>query len=294
MEEEQKKLKPKKKMEGGSVSERITLKKLDIKKRNWDRLTEKEKGKILSNFVMNVYDMDMRNKDFLYAVESDLLQGMKPKASATEILEAYRQNKDWGGELFRIAEKGLSKFLRQYSLARKWNDGRRLLYFFYFRKLFLDNLSNQNLFTESFGVTADDYPGLHLRPASPVPLFPSLKHDKAASIVNDLLNILELPVMDAKAVKRALEKELKGYKEKRHKSNKNLRAGQTVHAPTLYIDILQKYPAPNVGTTIQRHYKGEESLKIENAFRQFLHRHKWKITDPSHRKAAIQFLTNHK
>ncbi len=165
-----------------------------------------------------------------------------------------------------------------------------------------DMFDATSVLTNSFGDMLSVYQQLgstiseveDIKAVSPVHAkrFVPFKPDEVTKMVNDTLNILELPVMDAKAVKRALKKELKGYKEKRHKSNNNLRAGQTVHNPKLYIDILKNYPAPNVGTTIQKHYKGEESLEIENAFRQFLHRHEWKITNLSHRKAAIQFLTN--
>lgn len=129
---------------------------------------------------------------------------MKPEASSDEILRAYQDNPDWRGELFKIVDRGQSKFVKKYNL--KWNDDKRLLFFFYFLKLFLNNIGNRSMFREVFGVTPEDYPGLNLRAASAEPLFLSLNDDKAVSMVNEMLDIMELPAMDAKQVTREKNK----------------------------------------------------------------------------------------
>lgn len=229
----------------GSIAERITLNLLDMKKEDWDKLTNAKKSETIKDFAMNSYAESLRNNDFIWGIELDILSGVNPKATSTEILKEYRKNRDWRGELFRIVESGLNKFLRKHELTKKWNNDKRLLFFLYFLKLFLHNLNSPSMFKKLFGVTtetiAKDYSGLHLRPASPDPLFLSLRDDKAASMVNDMLDIMELPVIDGKKVERKRNRELrKAKKGWIRKSFKDRNLDVYRKAVTLKIDSLNK------------------------------------------------------
>jgi hypothetical protein len=68
-----------------------------------------------------------RTTDFLHKIEKSLLEGRQPKAGPSQILNAYRRATDWRGDLCKIVDEELAKFLNKWGL--KWNDNRRLLFF---------------------------------------------------------------------------------------------------------------------------------------------------------------------
>ncbi len=258
--------------QANSIAEQILLRNLNLTKNDWDKLSDAEKDEKVKHTIESSYKQWQRNNDFISGIKPDLLQGIKPEASSTEILEAYRQNKDWQGELFKIVDRGLSKFFKKHKL--KWNDDKRLLFFLHLYKIFSGTLGNPSMFEKSFGETND---------------LNFLNDDKAVSMVNEMLDIVELSLMSLIKAKRKVEKELRP-----------LRRGKPVREPNLsaYIAILEQLESGK--TPKEAFYESSQEMNgtekqktnLETSFTNWCTRKQPSIhyTNPKDRKRALRLL----
>jgi hypothetical protein len=203
---------------------------------------------------------------------SDLFQGIKPHANSAEILKALHDNPDWVGELFKIVDRGLSKFVKEYKV--EWNDDKRLLSFLGFFKFFWNN---PNMFNKPPEAIANIYRDLDL----PFPNANSFLSDEAPFIVNTILEITEVPVISAVRAKKKKEKEMAKFR----RGSKSKNACYYLSALRL---ALQENISVRSAMDKQEDLEEEERLKKYKSLSRFFCRYHWSVKNREDIEKAIK------
>jgi len=214
------------------------------------------------------------SREFVSKTMSDLFQGIKPHANSAEILKALRDNPDRVGELFKIVDRGLSKFVKEYKLG--WNDDKRLLSFLRFFKFFCNN---PNMFNKPPEAIANIYRDLDL----PFPNANSFLSDEAPFIVNTILEITEVPVISAVRAKKKVEKEMAKF-----------RRGSKLKNACYYLSALHLALQENISVRSamdkQEDLEEEERLKKYNSLSNVFYKHGWSLKSRKDIKEATRYF----
>ena len=166
------------------------------------------------------------NREAIAKLRTRLLAKGKDRPTWEEIRKEFSINPDSDGYLFKIVDRGLNEFFKKYPNPKMENDI-RVLFFSYVLKAVdktqQDMLDATSVLTNSFGDILSVYQQLgsmvsevqDINAVSPLHAkrLISFKTEEVTRIVNDMLNILELPVMDAKEAKDKYKKARRTLKE---------------------------------------------------------------------------------
>lgn len=161
-----------------------------------------------------------RNREAIAKLRTRLLAKGKGRPTWEEIRKEFSINPDSEGYLFKIVDRGLNKFFKKHPSKRKENDI-RVLFFSYVLKAVdktqQDMLDATSVLTNSFGdmlsvyrqlgstiSEVQDMKGVYAIHAE---RFISFKEDEVTRMVNDMLDMMDIPFLSKERALKRLRRE---------------------------------------------------------------------------------------